>query len=109
MDSGGIGGFEIRFAFFQATSRVHQVLAAMLAVRRASAANPKPRVRTLSPNHPLEMSQEVARKSVPITHSAMCAYSQGFSRRGVPILINTVPRSAPEASEVQPRRARKDS
>src|SRR5207302_5925956 len=73
MDSGGIKGLEMRFAFFQATSRVHHVPAAMAVLRNASAANPKPRARTLSPSHPFEMSQEVARKSVPITHRAICA------------------------------------
>src|SRR3989442_11769856 len=39
------------------------------------------------------------------THNTICAYSQGFSRRGAPILINAIPRSAPAASEIQPSRA----
>src|SRR5207302_9493771 len=98
MDSGGIKGLEMRFAFFQATSRVHHVPAAMAVLRNASAANPKLRVRTLSPSHPFEMSQEVAKKSDPRTQNPMWAYSHGFSRRGVPILIKTIPRSAPAAS-----------
>src|SRR5437879_12180443 len=84
--SGGIGGLEMRFAFFQATSRVHHVPAAMLAVRRVSPANPNPRWTILSPSQPFEMSQDIARKSMPRSHSAMCEYSQGFSRSGVPIL-----------------------
>src|SRR5258708_16309983 len=73
MDSGGISGLEMRFAFFQATSRVHHVPAAMLAVSSVSAANPKPRRMTPSPSHSFEYSQEFARKSLPRTHSAMCA------------------------------------
>src|SRR5437879_8400450 len=109
MDSGGIRGLEMRFAFFQATSRVHHAPAAMAAVRSVSAANPRDRWITVSPNRLFEMSQEVATKSEPRTQSAICAYSHGFRRRGVPILINTIPRSAPAASELQPRRARKDS
>src|SRR5690242_8649855 len=109
MDSGGIKGLEMRFAFFQGTSRLHHVPAAIAVVRSVSVANPKLRLRTLSPSHPFERSQEVAKKSEPRTQSAMWAYSHGFSRRGVPILINTIPRSAPAASEVQPMRARKDS
>src|SRR6266478_4969334 len=74
MDSGGISGLEIRFAFFQATSRVHHVPAAMPAVSSANATNPNPRRMGPSPSHPLEESQDVARKSVPRTHNAICAY-----------------------------------
>src|SRR6266849_4747256 len=109
MDSGGINGLEIRLAFFQATSRVHHVPAAMPAVSSASAANPNPRPTMPSPSHPLEKSHEVARKSAPRTHRAMCAYNQGFSRRGVPILMSTIPRSAPAASKNHPRRVSRDS
>src|SRR5713226_10708597 len=71
MDSGGISGLEMRFAFFQATSRVHHVPAARPAVKSASAANPKPRRMTPSPSQLFEKSQEVARKSGPRTHSAI--------------------------------------
>ena len=102
--SGGISGLEMRFAFFQATSRVHHVPAAMPTVSSVSAANPKPRRGMLSPSHPFAMSHEIARKSAPTTHNAICAYNHGFSRRGVPVLINTIPRRAPAASESQPRR-----
>src|SRR5439155_19584047 len=79
MVSGGISGLEMRFAFFQATSRVHQVPAATPAVKSASAASPHPRRMTSSPSHPFEESQEVARKTVPRTHNAIWAYSHGFS------------------------------
>src|SRR5882762_4545401 len=72
--SGGISGLEMRFAFFQATSRVHQVPAAMPAIKSVSAANPKPRRMMPSPSHPFEKSQEAARKSVPRTHNAICVY-----------------------------------
>src|SRR6267143_3400219 len=75
--SAGISGLEMRFAFFQATSRVHHVPAAMPAVSNVTAANPNPRRMKLSPSHPFEMSQDVARKSVPRTHIAICAYSHG--------------------------------
>src|SRR5216683_6857964 len=109
MDSGGISGLEMRFAFFQATSRVHHVPAAMPAVSSASAANPNPRPTMPSPSHPLEMSQDAARKNAPRTHSAMCAYNQGLSRRGVPILMSTIPRSAPKANESHPRQVSRDS
>jgi len=51
---------------------------------------------------PFEVSQDVARRSMPKMHSAMCAYSHGFSRKGVPILIKTIPRIAPTAREIQP-------
>src|SRR5271155_5703053 len=64
MVSGGISGLEIRFALFQATSRVHQVPVAMTVVKSASAANPNPCRITPSPIHPFEASQGVARKSV---------------------------------------------
>src|SRR6266446_6000322 len=109
MDSGGINGLEIRFAFLQATSRVHQVPATMPTVSSESAANPSPRRIMLSPSHLLEMSHEVARKRGPRTHRAMCVYNQGFSRRGVPILMSTIPRSAPAASKNHPRRVSTDS
>src|SRR5205807_5044626 len=69
--SGGISGLEMRFAFFQATSRVHHVPAAVPTVSSVSAANPKPRGRTPSPGHPFEKSHDVARKSVPRTHNAI--------------------------------------
>src|SRR5436309_9814628 len=69
--SGDISGLEMRFAFFQATSRVHQVPATMPAVKSVSAANPRTRRRKPSPSHPFERSQELARKSVPRTHNAI--------------------------------------
>src|SRR6266478_1424155 len=78
MDSGGISGLEMRFAFFQATSRVHHAPAAIAMVRSVRAANPKLRLRALLPSRPFEMSQAVARKSVPRTQSAICAYNHGF-------------------------------
>src|SRR6266849_1469560 len=105
MDSGGISGLEMRFAFFHAISRVHHVPAPRPAVKSASAANPKTRRMMPSPSHPFEKNQDAARKSAPRTHSAICAYSHGFNRRGVPILISTIPRSAPPDNESQPRRA----
>src|ERR1700676_2959281 len=78
----GISGLEIRFAFFQATSRVHQAPAAITIVNITSAANPNPRPIKVRPSHPLEASHEVLNKSVPRTQSAICAYSQDFSRSG---------------------------
>src|SRR5213592_611972 len=109
MDSGGIGGLEMRFAFFHSTSRVHHAPAAMPTISRVNVANPEARWSRSPPSHPFESSQEVKRKSVPSRHSAICAYNHAFKRRGVPILINTIPRSAPAASEVQPRRANRKS
>src|SRR6267154_6087507 len=78
MVSAGISGLDMQLAFLQATSRVHQAPAAILAVNRANAANPKPRPRMLSPSHPFEMSHEVTSKSMPRTHNAMCTYNHFF-------------------------------
>src|SRR5260370_8153941 len=61
MDSGGISGLEIRFAFFQATSRVHHVPAAMPAVTSANPTNTNPLRIGPPPSNPLEESQDVAR------------------------------------------------
>src|SRR5260370_1367601 len=109
MDSGGISGLEMRFTFFQATSRVHHVPAAMPTVTSVSVANPNPRPMIPSPCHSLEMSHEVARKKVPRTHSAMCAYNHGFRRSSVPILLSTIPRTAPAKTKNHPRRVSSDS
>jgi len=68
-------GLEMRFAFFQATSRVHHVPAAMPAISTVSAANPNPRAITPSPNHPFEKSQDVARNSVPRTQQHEYAHT----------------------------------
>src|SRR5438094_9858547 len=53
--SGGIGGLEMRFAFFQATSRVNHVPAAIPTVSRVSAANPNPRRGILPPIYTFDM------------------------------------------------------
>src|SRR5262249_2702075 len=107
--SGGITGLVIRFAFCHLTSRVHHVPAATAAVKIVSAANPSARRATPSPSQPLDASHDVASKSTPRTHNAMCAYNQALNRNGVPILINISPRIVPAAKEIHPSLDTNDS
>jgi len=69
--------------------RVHPCACREARRQCVSAANPKPRWTTPSPSHPSEKSLDVARKSMPTTHNVICALQHNFSRRGVPILIQT--------------------
>jgi len=71
----------MRFAFFQATSRVHHVPAAIPAIKSVSTANPKPRRMMPSPSHPFEKSQEAAGK-VCQERTTQYAYTATASAEG---------------------------
>src|SRR5215813_3648090 len=98
------GGFFTRCAFFHAIFRAHHAPEPINPITANTDANRNAAAPAPSPNHFREPAHDSARKKTPATHNAMCAYNHCFNRCGVPILTSTMPKIAPSASKLHPRR-----